>query len=78
MVKRAEWSCPTDLKKSFNSAEHIGNHRFVFNISGNDYHLTATIHFPAGTLYILFLGTLSEYNWNRQLYNQTQTIGMDS
>ena len=62
IVKRADWSCPNDIKRFFNSADYVGNYRFVFNISGNDHRLIAVVHFPVRTLYIVFLGTHSEYD----------------
>ena len=62
IVKHANWSCPNDVKRFFNSADYIGNHRFVFNISGNDHRLITVIHFRVRTLYIVFLGTHSEYD----------------
>ncbi|MGV3600406.1 MAG: type II toxin-antitoxin system HigB family toxin [Dyadobacter fermentans] len=62
IVRGADWSCPNDVKKFFNSADYVGNHRFVFNISGNDHRLITVIHFRVRTLYIVFLGTHSEYD----------------
>nr|WP_295923195.1 type II toxin-antitoxin system HigB family toxin [uncultured Dyadobacter sp.] len=62
IVRKADWSCPNDIKQFFNSADYVGNQRFVFNIAGNEHRLITVIHFPVRTLYIVFLGTHSEYD----------------
>jgi mRNA interferase HigB len=61
-VKESEWSCFADIKQTFNSADSIGNNRFVFNIKGNDYRLIAIVIFASKKVYIRFIGTHSEYN----------------
>ena len=35
IVKRSEWTCFADVKKTFNSVDNIGNQHYVFNIKGN-------------------------------------------
>jgi len=61
-TKSSDWSCHSDLKKSFNTADYVGNDRYVFNINGNEHRLIAIVHFDRRTIYIVFLGTHSEYN----------------
>lgn len=61
-TKNSDWSCHSDLKKSFNSADYVGNDRYVFNINGNEHRLIAIVHFDRRTIYIVFLGTHSEYS----------------
>ena len=46
----------------FNSADYVGNGRFVFNIRGNKYRLVASVAFSTRTVYIKFIGTHSEYD----------------
>lgn len=46
----------------FNSADYVGNDRFVFNIRGNRYRLVAMIFFDIRTVFIRFLGTHAEYD----------------
>jgi mRNA interferase HigB len=58
----AKWRKPADLKITFNSADYIGNNRFVFNIKGNHYRLVAIIIFASQKVYIRFIGTHEEYN----------------
>ncbi|ANH80071.1 addiction module toxin RelE [Niabella ginsenosidivorans] len=61
-VLGSDWSGFSDVKKTFNSVDAVGNDRFVFNIGGNKYRLVAMIHFSRRTLYIRFVGTHKEYD----------------
>lgn len=58
----SDWSNFGDVKKTFNSADSVGNDRFVFNIGGNKYRLIAMVHFSKRTLYIRFIGTHKQYD----------------
>lgn len=60
-VQDAEWTCFTDIKKTFNSVDSIGNQRYVFNIKGNSYRLVVVIKFTIRFVYIRFVGTHAEY-----------------
>jgi mRNA interferase HigB len=44
-TRQADWATYQDLKKTFNSADFVGNDRYVFNIKGNKYRLVAMIFF---------------------------------
>ena len=46
----------------FNSADSVGNDRYVFNIKGNKYRLVAMIFFDKRTIFIRFIGTHSQYD----------------
>lgn len=59
---KSTWKNFSDLKKTFNSADSIGNQRYVFNIKGNKYRIVAIVKFQIGMVYIRFIGTHSEYN----------------
>lgn len=61
-VTAKNWKNINDLRQDFNSVDYVGNHRFVFNIKGNNYRLVAIISFPAQKVYIRFIGTHSEYD----------------
>jgi len=61
-TKKSDWSHFLDLKKSFRSADYVGNDRYVFNIKGNDYRLIALIIFKTRTVFILFIGSHKEYD----------------
>ena len=58
---KAECQNISDIKKDFNSADYVGNHRFVFNIKGNNYRLVAIILFKSQKVYIRFIGRHDEY-----------------
>ena len=56
------WKNLNDLKQTFKSVDYVGNHRYVFNIKGNDYRLVAIISFDAQKTYIRFIGTHTAYD----------------
>lgn len=62
IVKRSEWTCFADVRRTFNSADSVGNQRYVFNIKGNFYRIVAVIKFTIKFVYIRFIGTHSEYD----------------
>lgn len=68
-TKNAKWTCFADVKKTFRSADSVGNSRYVFNIKGNSYRLVALILFSTGMVYIRFTGTHSEYNRIKDIKN---------
>jgi mRNA interferase HigB len=51
-----------DVKKTFNSADYVGNDRIVFNIKGNQYRLVGLTIFRTRTVFIRFIGTHSAYD----------------
>lgn len=61
-VKRANWSCFADMKKTFNSVDSVGNQHYVFNVKGNNYRLVVVVKFVIGFVYVRFIGTHSEYD----------------
>ena len=61
-TKEADWESLTDVKKTFNSVDYVGNDRYVFNIKGKKYRLVAMIFFDIRTLYIRYINTHAEYN----------------
>ena len=62
-AKKADWKNVSELKNDFNSADAIGNDRYIFNIAGNHYRLIAMIHFSIRTLYIRGIYTHEEYEY---------------
>jgi mRNA interferase HigB len=62
IVGKTNWANFHQLKETFNSVDSVGNDRYVFNIKGNRYRLVALINFNVRTIYILFLGTHTEYD----------------
>ena len=61
-TKAANWRNLAELKNTFNSADYVGNERFVFNIRGNRYRLIAMVVFSIRTVYIKFIGTHKAYD----------------
>ncbi len=62
ITRQANWSNVNDVKQTFNSADYVGNDRFVFNIKGNRYRMVATVKFKNRTIFIKFIGTHAEYD----------------
>lgn len=61
-TESANWNCLADIKRTFNTADYVGNDRYVFNIKGNDYRLVAMIFLQVGHVYIRWIGTHAEYD----------------
>jgi mRNA interferase HigB len=61
-VKSADWKNFPELKNTFNTADHVGKDRYVFDIKGNRYRLIALIIFKVRTVFILFIGTHKAYD----------------
>lgn len=61
-VKKSEWKCFADIKKTFNSVDSVGNQHYVFNIKGNNYRLVVVIQFTPQFVYVRFVGTHAEYD----------------
>ncbi|MGA9213606.1 type II toxin-antitoxin system HigB family toxin, partial [Kaistella sp.] len=61
-TQNAEWKNFSDVKETFNSADYVGNNRFVFNIKGNNYRLVAILIFASQKVYIRFIGTHKDYD----------------
>lgn len=62
IVKRSEWKCFADIRRTFNSVDYVGNQHYVFNIKGNDYRLVVVIKYVPQFVLIRFIGTHSEYD----------------
>jgi mRNA interferase HigB len=61
-TKAADWQHFADLKRTFNTADSVGNNRYVFDLKGNHYRLVALVLFSIRTVFVLFIGTHSEYD----------------
>ena len=62
LCKKANWNKLSDVRKSFNTIDYVGNDRYVFNIKGNKYRLVAMIFFNIRTVFVRFIGTHAEYD----------------
>lgn len=61
-TRRADWACFADMRRTFGSADSVGNQRYVFNIHGNAYRIVAVVKFTIRTVYIRFVSTHHEYD----------------
>lgn len=61
-AEKANWNNFSDMKKSFNSVDSVGNMRYVFDIKGNDFRIVAKVFFKIKSIYIRFVGTHKEYD----------------
>ena len=61
-TRKAEWTCFADIKRTFGSADNVGNQRYVFNVRGNHYRLVAVVKFTIQTVYIRFVGSDAKYD----------------
>lgn len=68
-VTKANWSNFSDLRNTFNSADSVGNKRYVFNIKGNNYRLVVIVLFVAKQVYIRFVGTHNDYDKIEDIQN---------
>jgi len=58
----AEWENFSQVKKTFHSADNVGNTRIVFNIKGNQYKLVVLVLFRNQMAHIRFVGTHDVYD----------------
>lgn len=61
-VRESEWTSLSDMRKTFNSVDYVGNQHYVFNIKGNDFRLVAVVKFTPHFVLIRFIGTHAEYD----------------
>lgn len=64
-----KWEHINELRQDFNNVDYVGNHRFVFNIKGNNYRIVTIISFNAKKVYIRFIGAHSEYDKIKDIKN---------
>ncbi len=58
----ADWSTPTDVKRTLRNASILRDGRVVFNIAGNKYRLVVWINYAYRVVYIRFIGTHAQYD----------------
>jgi mRNA interferase HigB len=61
-ASKADWDSFSDIKKTFNSVDSVGNSRFVFNVKGNHYRIVALLLFQIKRVYIRWVGTHKDYD----------------
>jgi mRNA interferase HigB len=68
-VSKANWNSFADIKETFNSADYVGNDRYVFDIKGNNYRIVAIVLFINKKVYMRFVGTHEEYDRIKDIKN---------
>jgi mRNA interferase HigB len=61
-ARRAKWASPQDIKRQYSTASILKGGRVVFNICGNRFRLVVKINYPAGIVFVRFVGTHAEYD----------------
>lgn len=61
-VRAAQWKNNADVQRTFNSADHLGDQKFIFNIGGNNFRMAAMVWIENEKVYVLKLMTHSEYD----------------
>jgi mRNA interferase HigB len=61
-TQAAEWKNNADVQKTFNSADHIGDQKFIFNIGGNNFRLAAMVWIVQERVYVLKIMTHADYD----------------
>ncbi len=61
-VRAVEWQDSAAVKRTFGSADFIGNQRFVFDIGGNKFRIIAVILYRPRLVLIKFVGTHAAYD----------------
>lgn len=61
-AKKSDWDNFADLKNTFNSADNVGNNRYVFNIKGNNYRIVAIVRFNIKRVFIRWVGNHKDYD----------------
>jgi mRNA interferase HigB len=61
-VRAAEWNNNADIQRTFNSADHLGGQKFIFNIGGNNFRLAAMVWIQQERVYVLKIMTHAEYD----------------
>jgi len=63
VVEHATWACFDDVRKTYNSADQVGDF-IVFNV--NSYRIVATVRYPFRKVYISQVMTHSNYErWSK-------------
>ena len=65
-LKKADWNNPSDIKKTFSTADITGkgNNRLIFDIGGNNYRMICKYAFGTTEvhLFVCWIGTHAEYD----------------
>ena len=60
-ASKADWENFSDVKKTFNTTDSVGNSKYVFDVKGNHYRIVAKIAFSIKTVFIRWVGYHKDY-----------------
>jgi len=60
-ASKADWENFSDVKKTFNTTDSVGNSKYVFDVKGNHYRIVAKIAFSIKTVFIRWVGNHKDY-----------------
>ena len=58
----SDWRTPKEVKQTYVNASILKDSRIGFNIKGNSYRLVVKLNFEKQWIFVLFIGTHSEYD----------------
>lgn len=61
-TRAAQWKNNSDVQKTFNSVDHLGDQKFIFNIGGNNFRMAAMVWIENERVYVLKLMTHADYD----------------
>lgn len=61
-VSDADWNSFSEVRATFNTADYVNDGKGVFDVGGNKYRVVGLIGFKSKRVFILFVGTHSEYD----------------
>src|SRR5437868_5099305 len=64
IVKSCDWSCFADVRKTYNTADPVGN-KVVFDIGGNKYRLIAFLDYEGHKVFVRYVLDHKEYGRGR-------------
>jgi mRNA interferase HigB len=62
IAEAAQWTQPSDVKRSHPKASILKSGRVVFNVKANDFRLICAVDYRAGIVMIRFFGSHAEYD----------------
>ncbi len=61
-VRAAKWTNPPDVLNTFNTADCVGDRKWIFDIGGGNYRLAAMVWYQTQTVFVLKIMTHAEYD----------------
>ena len=61
-VKKARWTSPAEVKRSYGTASIVTAERIVFNVKGNAYRLVVAVDYEKSIVWIKWIGTHKDYD----------------